>query len=121
MQCLHNNRITTLCVSGCRTVETIRKVISASAALRDFTVSSEVSSMTVSPAPAPSPTQKTSTIYPFGVVSKVTRFLMQIPIVFLSLVLKSFSPTCVAEGFDDYRCTACPEGYEGKYCERSDT
>uniref|UniRef100_A0AAQ5XDM4 Laminin subunit alpha 2 n=1 Tax=Amphiprion ocellaris TaxID=80972 RepID=A0AAQ5XDM4_AMPOC len=32
----------------------------------------------------------------------------------------NFSPTCVAEGFDDYRCTACPEGYEGKYCERSD-
>lgn len=31
----------------------------------------------------------------------------------------SFSPTCVTEGFDDYRCTACPEGYEGKYCERS--
>lgn len=30
----------------------------------------------------------------------------------------SFSPTCVAEGYDDYRCTACPEGYEGKYCER---
>eukprot|EP00064_Thunnus_orientalis_P005404 superscaffoldBa00000528_g5418 len=28
----------------------------------------------------------------------------------------NFSPTCVAEGFDDYRCTACPEGYEGKYC-----
>ncbi|KAI3364158.1 hypothetical protein L3Q82_010974 [Scortum barcoo] len=30
----------------------------------------------------------------------------------------NFSPTCVAEGYDDYRCTACPEGYEGKYCER---
>lgn len=32
--------------------------------------------------------------------------------------IKSFSPTCVEEGFDDYRCIACPEGYEGKYCER---
>ncbi|XP_072533209.1 laminin subunit alpha-2 isoform X2 [Salminus brasiliensis] len=30
----------------------------------------------------------------------------------------NFSPTCVAEGFGDYRCTACPEGYEGKHCER---
>ncbi|GAA6214860.1 laminin subunit alpha-2 isoform X1 [Lates japonicus] len=33
----------------------------------------------------------------------------------------NFSPTCVAEGFDDYRCMACPEGYEGKYCERCAT
>ncbi|CAJ1081613.1 laminin subunit alpha-1 isoform X3 [Xyrichtys novacula] len=31
----------------------------------------------------------------------------------------SFSPTCVAEGaFGDFRCTACQEGYEGRYCER---
>ncbi|KAM4601168.1 laminin subunit alpha-2 [Polymixia lowei] len=30
----------------------------------------------------------------------------------------NFSPTCVAEGLDEYRCTACPEGYEGKHCER---
>ncbi|KAM7395151.1 hypothetical protein PAMA_006754 [Pampus argenteus] len=33
----------------------------------------------------------------------------------------NFSPTCVAEGFNDYRCTACPVGYEGKYCERCAT
>ncbi|XP_006885094.1 PREDICTED: laminin subunit alpha-2-like [Elephantulus edwardii] len=30
----------------------------------------------------------------------------------------NFSPTCVMEGLDDYRCTACPRGYEGQYCER---
>nr|XP_055247607.1 laminin subunit alpha-2 isoform X7 [Gorilla gorilla gorilla] len=30
----------------------------------------------------------------------------------------NFSPSCVAEGLDDYRCTACPRGYEGQYCER---
>ncbi|XP_066555448.1 laminin subunit alpha-2 [Amia ocellicauda] len=30
----------------------------------------------------------------------------------------NFSPACVMEGFNDYRCTACPVGYEGKYCER---
>uniref|UniRef100_A0A671SZR7 Basement membrane-specific heparan sulfate proteoglycan core protein n=1 Tax=Sinocyclocheilus anshuiensis TaxID=1608454 RepID=A0A671SZR7_9TELE len=29
----------------------------------------------------------------------------------------NFSPTCQTEGFND-RCTACPEGYEGKHCER---
>uniref|UniRef100_A0A672R5X5 Laminin, alpha 2 n=1 Tax=Sinocyclocheilus grahami TaxID=75366 RepID=A0A672R5X5_SINGR len=29
-----------------------------------------------------------------------------------------FSPTCQTEGFNDYRCIACPEGYEGKHCER---
>uniref|UniRef100_A0A8C2J0V6 Laminin subunit alpha 2 n=1 Tax=Cyprinus carpio TaxID=7962 RepID=A0A8C2J0V6_CYPCA len=30
----------------------------------------------------------------------------------------NFSPTCQTGGFNDYRCTACPEGYEGKHCER---
>lgn len=30
----------------------------------------------------------------------------------------SFSPTCIAEGPSDYRCTACPPGYEGQYCQR---
>uniref|UniRef100_A0A2K6NZ65 Laminin subunit alpha-2 n=1 Tax=Rhinopithecus roxellana TaxID=61622 RepID=A0A2K6NZ65_RHIRO len=30
----------------------------------------------------------------------------------------NFSPSCVTEGLDDYRCTACPRGYEGQYCER---
>ncbi|XP_057345251.1 laminin subunit alpha-2 isoform X1 [Manis pentadactyla] len=30
----------------------------------------------------------------------------------------NLSPTCVTEGPDDYRCTACPRGYEGQYCER---
>ncbi|KAG8510842.1 Laminin subunit alpha-2, partial [Galemys pyrenaicus] len=30
----------------------------------------------------------------------------------------NFSPSCVIEGLDDYRCTACPRGYEGQYCER---
>ncbi|KAM6279709.1 laminin subunit alpha-2 [Porphyrio hochstetteri] len=30
----------------------------------------------------------------------------------------NFSPSCVAEGPSDYRCTACPPGYEGQYCER---
>uniref|UniRef100_A0A8C5D3E4 Basement membrane-specific heparan sulfate proteoglycan core protein n=1 Tax=Gadus morhua TaxID=8049 RepID=A0A8C5D3E4_GADMO len=33
----------------------------------------------------------------------------------------NFSPSCVSESFDDYRCTDCPEGYEGKYCERCAT
>ncbi|XP_056283361.1 laminin subunit alpha-2 isoform X2 [Pseudoliparis swirei] len=33
----------------------------------------------------------------------------------------NFSPTCVTERHDDYRCTSCPEGYEGKYCERCAT
>ncbi|XP_072008302.1 laminin subunit alpha-1 [Engystomops pustulosus] len=31
---------------------------------------------------------------------------------------KSFSPTCVLEGANDFRCDACLPGYEGKYCER---
>uniref|UniRef100_A0A8C2VU09 Laminin subunit alpha-2 n=1 Tax=Chinchilla lanigera TaxID=34839 RepID=A0A8C2VU09_CHILA len=30
----------------------------------------------------------------------------------------NFSPSCVVQGPDDYRCTACPRGYEGQYCER---
>ncbi|KAF5920031.1 hypothetical protein HPG69_014397 [Diceros bicornis minor] len=30
----------------------------------------------------------------------------------------NFSPSCVMDGLDDYRCTACPRGYEGQYCER---
>ncbi|KAK2859738.1 hypothetical protein Q5P01_004358 [Channa striata] len=31
----------------------------------------------------------------------------------------SFSPTCIADGaFGDFRCNACPTGYEGRYCER---
>ncbi|XP_023570030.1 laminin subunit alpha-2 [Octodon degus] len=30
----------------------------------------------------------------------------------------NFSPSCAAEGLDDYRCTACPRGYDGQYCER---
>lgn len=84
---------------------------------------------TASPAPAPSPTQKTSTIcvYLVLVVSKVTCLLIYIFIIHITKYVElsisdinSFSPTCVKEGFDDYRCIACPEGYEGKYCERLD-
>eukprot|EP00079_Xenopus_tropicalis_P035929 XP_017949700.1 PREDICTED: laminin subunit alpha-2 isoform X3 [Xenopus tropicalis] len=30
----------------------------------------------------------------------------------------NFSPTCTLQGTNDYRCTACPLGYEGQYCER---
>ena len=34
----------------------------------------------------------------------------------------SFSPTCVSEGaLGDFRCTACQTGYEGRYCERSES
>ncbi|KAM9241384.1 laminin subunit alpha-2 [Leptosomus discolor] len=36
----------------------------------------------------------------------------------LSVPSNNFSPSCVAEGPSDYRCTACPPGYEGQYCER---
>ncbi|XP_074675247.1 laminin subunit alpha-2 isoform X2 [Strix aluco] len=36
----------------------------------------------------------------------------------LSISSNNFSPSCVAEGPSDYRCTACPPGYEGRYCER---
>uniref|UniRef100_H2ZS58 Laminin subunit alpha-1 n=1 Tax=Latimeria chalumnae TaxID=7897 RepID=H2ZS58_LATCH len=32
--------------------------------------------------------------------------------------VSSFSPTCVLEGDDDFRCDACLPGYEGQYCER---
>lgn len=49
------------------------------------------------------------------------RFILHMPTwPFFVPRIKSFSPTCAAEGFEDYRCTACPEGYEGKYCERWD-
>uniref|UniRef100_UPI00398EB503 laminin subunit alpha-1 n=1 Tax=Pristiophorus japonicus TaxID=55135 RepID=UPI00398EB503 len=30
----------------------------------------------------------------------------------------SFSPTCVSEGVNDFRCNSCLPGYEGQYCER---
>ncbi|XP_078543662.1 laminin subunit alpha-1 [Lissotriton helveticus] len=30
----------------------------------------------------------------------------------------SFSPTCVLEGVEDFRCDACLVGYEGQHCER---
>ncbi|XP_043530958.1 laminin subunit alpha-2 [Chiloscyllium plagiosum] len=30
----------------------------------------------------------------------------------------NFSPTCVIEGHNAYRCNACKEGYEGLHCER---
>ncbi|XP_006891492.1 PREDICTED: laminin subunit alpha-1 [Elephantulus edwardii] len=30
----------------------------------------------------------------------------------------SFSPTCILEGNNDFRCNACFPGYEGQYCER---
>uniref|UniRef100_A0A6Q2XIM3 Basement membrane-specific heparan sulfate proteoglycan core protein n=1 Tax=Esox lucius TaxID=8010 RepID=A0A6Q2XIM3_ESOLU len=33
----------------------------------------------------------------------------------------NFSPSCVTVGFHDYRCTACPDGYEGQHCERCAT
>ncbi|KAM6433798.1 laminin subunit alpha-2 [Rhynochetos jubatus] len=36
----------------------------------------------------------------------------------LPISSNNFSPSCVAEGPGDYRCTACPPGYEGQYCER---
>uniref|UniRef100_A0A8C3RNL2 Laminin subunit alpha 2 n=1 Tax=Chelydra serpentina TaxID=8475 RepID=A0A8C3RNL2_CHESE len=36
----------------------------------------------------------------------------------LTIPNNNFSPSCVAEGLSDYRCTACPPGYEGQYCER---
>ncbi|XP_010705705.1 laminin subunit alpha-2-like [Meleagris gallopavo] len=36
----------------------------------------------------------------------------------LSISSNNFSPSCVVEGPSDYRCTACPPGYEGQYCER---
>uniref|UniRef100_A0A672UU06 Laminin subunit alpha-2 n=1 Tax=Strigops habroptila TaxID=2489341 RepID=A0A672UU06_STRHB len=36
----------------------------------------------------------------------------------LPISSNNFSPSCVAEGPSDYRCTACPPGYEGQHCER---
>uniref|UniRef100_A0A8C6IVT1 Laminin subunit alpha-2 n=1 Tax=Melopsittacus undulatus TaxID=13146 RepID=A0A8C6IVT1_MELUD len=36
----------------------------------------------------------------------------------LPISSNNFSPSCVAEGPSNYRCTACPPGYEGQYCER---
>ncbi|XP_074846691.1 laminin subunit alpha-2 isoform X2 [Carettochelys insculpta] len=36
----------------------------------------------------------------------------------LTIPSNNFSPSCVVEGRSDYRCTACPPGYEGQYCER---
>ncbi|XP_050565519.1 laminin subunit alpha-2 [Cygnus atratus] len=36
----------------------------------------------------------------------------------LSISSNNFSPSCVVEGPTDYRCTECPRGYEGQYCER---
>ncbi|XP_060609321.2 laminin subunit alpha-2 isoform X5 [Anolis sagrei] len=36
----------------------------------------------------------------------------------LTVSSNNFSPSCVIEGVGDYRCTACPPGYEGQYCER---
>ncbi|KAM4771006.1 laminin subunit alpha-2 [Rhinophrynus dorsalis] len=36
----------------------------------------------------------------------------------LQIASNNFSPTCVLHGTNDYRCTACPQGYEGQYCER---
>ncbi|XP_075453399.1 laminin subunit alpha-2 isoform X2 [Ascaphus truei] len=36
----------------------------------------------------------------------------------LNIASNNFSPTCIMQGTNDYRCTACPLGYEGQYCER---
>ncbi|XP_075719830.1 laminin subunit alpha-2 [Rhinoderma darwinii] len=36
----------------------------------------------------------------------------------LHIASNNFSPTCSMQGTNDYRCTACPRGYEGQYCER---
>ncbi|XP_075059154.1 laminin subunit alpha-2 isoform X2 [Mixophyes fleayi] len=36
----------------------------------------------------------------------------------LQTASNNFSPTCIMQGTNDYRCTACPLGYEGQYCER---
>ncbi|XP_039180622.1 laminin subunit alpha-2 isoform X7 [Crotalus tigris] len=36
----------------------------------------------------------------------------------LTISSNNFSPSCIIEGVNDYRCTACPPGYEGQYCER---
>ncbi|XP_053314949.1 laminin subunit alpha-2 isoform X2 [Spea bombifrons] len=36
----------------------------------------------------------------------------------LPIPSNNFSPMCIMQGINDYRCTACPVGYEGQYCER---
>ncbi|XP_060707122.1 laminin subunit alpha-2 isoform X4 [Hemiscyllium ocellatum] len=36
----------------------------------------------------------------------------------LQISSNNFSPTCVIEGHNAYRCDACKEGYEGLHCER---
>ncbi|XP_072107642.1 laminin subunit alpha-2 isoform X2 [Mobula birostris] len=36
----------------------------------------------------------------------------------LQISSNNFSPTCIMEGHNAYRCNACQEGYEGPYCER---
>ncbi|XP_038655726.1 laminin subunit alpha-2 isoform X4 [Scyliorhinus canicula] len=36
----------------------------------------------------------------------------------LQISSNNFSPTCVMEGHNAYRCDACQEGYEGQYCDR---
>ncbi|XP_063299217.1 laminin subunit alpha-2 isoform X3 [Pelobates fuscus] len=36
----------------------------------------------------------------------------------LQIPSNNFSPTCVTQGTNDYRCTACPLGYEGQFCDR---
>ncbi|XP_073483348.1 laminin subunit alpha-2 isoform X3 [Aquarana catesbeiana] len=36
----------------------------------------------------------------------------------LRIASNNFSPTCIMQGTNDYRCTECSPGYEGQYCER---
>ncbi|XP_044280734.1 laminin subunit alpha-2 isoform X5 [Varanus komodoensis] len=36
----------------------------------------------------------------------------------LTVSSNNFSPSCIMEGVNDYRCSACAPGYEGQYCER---
>ncbi|XP_051880562.1 laminin subunit alpha-2 [Pristis pectinata] len=36
----------------------------------------------------------------------------------LQISSNNFSPTCIMEGYNAYRCDACQEGYEGQYCDR---
>uniref|UniRef100_A0A8C8SQH7 Laminin subunit alpha 2 n=1 Tax=Pelusios castaneus TaxID=367368 RepID=A0A8C8SQH7_9SAUR len=36
----------------------------------------------------------------------------------LTISSNNFSPSCVGEVLNNYRCTACPLGYEGQHCER---
>lgn len=49
---------------------------------------------------------------------KINRLKDFFTMVFFFSFQLSFSPSCVMQGLDDYRCTACPRGYEGQYCER---